>query len=455
MAAKGVSVYDLQRQMMEDDIAAERGRTSRALQGQTGRRAAVNAPQHAQRAANAQRSATGQRREGFDPHQLAPYPTTGASPNAVAPYSDGPAPGSYRPDRLLDVHEILKQEAFASSAASCDDHFEKNRPCPSAVYGVSDQYMILDSFEKVETSKPNLGELQFNFMIQGVTANQNIGVKDKLDTIIGIQVCAFDIPLLPFDTFNPALITALSPGLAVLSLAANGPLPATGDALSNPQSQTPFGDRVIMFLKEIGLQSFSDADNRRHHFEFCAKVIGAPNPPAYPDGDRILLSPLKDCEYFLFTDPIQDIDGLTLCFYNPKNPIQFPPDCLFDTVATSDAAQLLTFTYTDPTGLLNLAVGDRIFIRGFVTGNALLDNYIGRPAGQIVGLGGFTITAPGPAGVTVTFRLNPDVSVAAYYAANTTIASQKSIVICIAKNRIRVPMRFRRVVGRLTNYIAP
>jgi hypothetical protein len=161
------------------------------------------------------------------------------------------------------------------------------------------------------------------------------------------------------------------------------------------------------------------------------------------------------------------VHGLTVCFYNPGHYLRFPPDCLYGTTAQTDAGQLLEFTYTDPTNLINLQVGDRIYIRGFqavdpATGSpyTTLNTYVSRPEGHLVGAGGFLITPPsGPGtGTTITFRLNPDISTASLsppIPANTTINSTKRITVCIAKNRLRIPMRFRRVVGRLTNYIAP
>lgn len=497
MALGGTSLEELQREMMADEIREERAQIERALAGKTGARGGaasrsaaaswggvaprggavprgIAAPRSAaaSQSAAASRSAAGSQggaRESFDPHRLPPYPKTGAPPSDVGPYASGAPAGNYRPGRTLDVHEILKREAFASSAASCDDHFEKSRPCPSTVYGVSDQYLVLDSWEKVESSRINEGQFVFNFMVQGVTRDQNIGVKDKLDTIIGIQVCDFCIPLLPLDDFDPERITSLSPGLSELGLTVNGPPPVTGDAVSNPQSQTPFCERVTMYLKEIGLQSISDAENRRHHFEFDASVVGSAPAPA--DGDRILLTPLRRCDYYLFTDPIQDIHGLTVCFYNPTNTLAFPPDCLYDTIASADAGQSLQFTYNDPTNLINLAVGDRIYIRGFQaydaasdTDYSILNAYIGRPEGHQVGVDGFSISPVPPAyptptsGTTVAFRLNPDVSTAGLsppIAANTQITSRTRITVCIAKNRTRIPLRLRRVVDRLTNYIAP
>ena len=360
--------------------------------------------------------------------------------------------------RRVDVHELLKQEAFATNAKSCLTHFEKNRPCPSDVYGVSDQYMVLDSFEKVRESRPDRGVFVFNFMVQGVTRDQNIGVKERLDTVIGIHVCDFTVPRLPFDEFDPAATQLADPSLPAGFLSANGGLPTVGDAVTNPQSQLPFNGRVILYLKEIGLQSYSDADDRRHHFEFEAEMAG---PSAVGVlGDRFLLKTVSDCKHYIFTDPIKDIHGLTLCFYNPSRELRFPPDVLYNVAVAADAAGLLTFAYTDPTNLINLEVGDRVFVKGFSSTSPTLNKYVNRDQGHLVGANGYVVTPPATAaaGTAVGWRLNPDVDVttlAPPFPANAPIASTTTVDVRIAKNRLRIPMRFRRVVDRVTNYIAP
>lgn len=366
------------------------------------------------------------------------------------------------PQQRIDVHETLKSEMFGGGPDCCETHFEKNLPCPKDLYGVSDQHMVLDTFEKVESdSAPERGEFRFNFMVQGVTRDQNIGVKDRLDTVIGVQVCDFCIPVLPYDEFDPAAIQTLKPGLPAGFLVANGALPTAGTYVTNARSQIPFCGRVTLFLKEVGLQSYSDAGNRRHHFEFNAQVAGPSEagPPAVL-GDRTLLTPLDDSEYFLFTDPIQDIHGLTVCFYNPGNVLRFPPDILYAPVASADGAGLLTFSLTDFTNLVNLAVGDRVFIVNFASGRPVLDAHVNRAEGHLVGAGGFALTPPtsSTSGTALTFRLNPDVDVTTLtppLPISTAIPSTSRAEIRIAKNRVRIPLRFRRVVGRLTNYVAP
>ena len=395
-------------------------------------------------------------REGYAVH---PPNSNKGHPQGGRPggaFANGAPPG--KRGAPLDIHELQKLEAFAEASAACDNHFEKSRPCPSAPLGVSDQYLVLDSYEKVETdSRGHEGVLRFNFAVQGVTRDQAIGVKDVIDTVIGVQVLEFPAPLFPADAFDPADLLALDPALARLGLAPNGAVPP-GDDPAAPTSQTPFGGRVTLFLREIGLQSFSDTDNRRHHFEFKTERLADAATPAGTN-DRLLLKPLRHGHYYVFTEPIKDVHGLTLCFYNPQAPLRLPPDCLYGAEAfSSDPGQLLEFRFLDKTNLLNLAPGDRIHIRGFSVPGApfaLLNRFVGRAEGFLVGAAGFSLGPASPRGTPVTFRLNPDISLAALGVGPGAALASTRITVCVAKNRLRVPLRFRRVVDRLTNYIAP
>ena len=331
----------------------------------------------------------------------------------------------------VDIKELLKKEAFAGRAAGCDDHFEKNRPCPSEIYGISDQYLVLDSAEKTRASRPDHGQLAFNFMVQGVTRDQDIGVRDVLDTIIEIQVVPFCIPLLPEEAYvvnNPVVNPALP------RLVPNPGPPAAG-SLSGPLTQLPYCNRITMLLKEIGLQSITDADGKRHHFEFTASLAG-------PNSDRLLLTPVAGQDTYVFTDPIKDIHGLTVCFFNPFEPVNLPADMLYSVTPTAVTAppfldlQLLTGQSH------NLVPGDRIYVSGMSSADQAINSYVNRRGGLLVG-----------AGTTATeIRLNPDVDATAL---GVPPFASGPVDVVIAKNRIRIPLRLRRVVDRLTNYIAP
>lgn len=373
--------------------------------------------------------------------------------------------------KQLDVHELLKREVFASVNDSCDNHFEKGRPCPDAVFGVSDQYMVLDSFEKVEVSDTARGEYKFNFVIQGVTRNQAIGVRDTVDTVIQMQIGSFFIPIItPYNyVLNPpsssAPATSGLPGLFQ-----NGPNlsgPAFQDPLASPLSQIPYSGRVTLELREIGLQSISDRGGVRHHFEFDAvpvfsaagslstqinePTIGVVNVPP-PVVAMRLVPQLGQWDTYTFTEPIKDIQGLTLAFRNPDNQIAFPQDVVYSAQAFTDNTRWPGIAFTIPTtpmGTPLLALNDRIFINGFSSGNATIDAYINRQQGHAVGA----------ASTATTISLNPSVDISPLVptqpAAGTDVAihSASQTNISIAKNRIRIPFRFRRVVSRLTNYI--
>jgi hypothetical protein len=375
--------------------------------------------------------------------------------------------------KSIDVHEILKREAFASSAGDCDDHFEKNRPCPEAVFGMSDQYMILDSFEKVETSDPTVGDYRFNFMVQGVTQNQNIGVRDILDTIIQIQIGTFFIPIIyPYRyNLNPSPSSTFTSGLPVLFQ--NGPDlegPTFQNPLSSPLTQLPYGGRVTLELREIGLQSYSDRGGVHHHFEFDAvpvfaaagslstminePTIGAANAPPPIVGMRLV--PLPGCDIFNFTDPIKDVHGLTLLFRNPDLPIRFLPDVVYGSQAFTDSTRYPGIVFTIPVGpapqgtVALVVPNDRIIISGFTSGNAIIDNYINRVQGHAVGA----------ASTDLSISLNPSVDISPLVPSppapgiQVPIRSSTRTNLYVTKNRVRIPIRFRRVVQRLTNYMA-
>jgi hypothetical protein len=430
-------------------------------------------------------------------------PRRGAEPFTIAPADEGD--GNYQgggPGTLaapvrrggrgleLDVHELLKREAFGSSGGSCDDHFEKSRPCPTDTYGISDQYLTLDSFSKLRSSNVENGEFQWNFMVQGVTGDEVLGVRDRIDTIIEIQLGAFAMPILPEVPYILADPPAVPPsGTNQLVLVQNNDnsgaagsngAPAlvpsaqypkeillAGDTTAypwvhNPYSQTPYYGHLAIQIREAGLQSYSDRNGARHHFEFALEYpVGAEgrNPT------MLLAAPFvgQKWDTFIFTDPLKDMHGLTLVFRNPDVPIRFQPDCLYDVVFTSDGnpgplGPFLMGTFANH----GLDMGDRIFIEGFSSGNATLDTYMNRPAGHVVsgdppqpaipaGTPLAVALAPGP--YPDTFWLDPAVSLIDLTVPPPRLPALATV--CVAKRRLRIPIRLRRVVPRLTQYIKP
>lgn len=394
----------------------------------------------------------------------------------------------------IDIHELLKRHAFESPNDACDNHFEKNRPCPDAVYGTSDQYIILDSWVKDQSrSAPARGIFSWNFMVQGVSHDQNVGVKDKIDTVVAIQIGAFMIPTLnpglqmsnPFGATTVPGFPLLDPGTQLF------PPPNPGAALSYTFGFFPYVGRITIEMNEIGLQSISQRGGTRYHFEadvvpvfptqgsLSTSIGGDPTAAQNPNPVAMRVVPLPGFDTYVFTEPIKDVHGLTLTFRSVDMNLPFPLDVVteataftasgvwpyigfllrFDTQAEWDATARWIFNNIGLT---------RIFISGFKSGNAPIDNWINQapgllaqlPSGAVPGIGinGLdTAVAPGSLGFAITLapkvNITPLVPVSpAINADPVIIPSATPVTVRFTTARVRVPMRLRRVVQRLTNY---
>jgi hypothetical protein len=77
----------------------------------------------------------------------------------------------------INVHELLKQQIYSEQitpgsrnpANQNNDYmyFEQGRPYSAQTFGVSDSYLMLDSFTKSLSSSMQNGELAWNIQIQG------------------------------------------------------------------------------------------------------------------------------------------------------------------------------------------------------------------------------------------------------------------------------------------------
>jgi hypothetical protein len=222
--------------------------------------------------------------------------------------------------------------------------------------------------------------------------------------------------------------------------------------INNPYTQLPFHNRISVQIKEAGLQSYSDRNGARHHFDFIASY----RPQLNTNPNIISVRPLSGYlwDTFVFTEPLQNIQTMTLVFRNPDNPIQFLPDCLYYAKAVSDNAgapgPFIRFEYSSH----GLSMGDRIFITGFKSGQINLDSYINRSDGHVAS--GDPTQLPLQPGVLIPtldyFWTDPAIGI-------VDLSPQpllpQIVDICIAKRRIRIPVRVRRIVDKTTNYITP
>jgi hypothetical protein len=285
-----------------------------------------------------------------------------------------PPPAGSANERF-DIRELLRREA------------DVVRPPPDQ-RGVSDQYIVLDSFAKdAARSNPGAGTFAWNFAVQGSTGNGAVGVRDRVDHVTEVQISPFalppppqipypvptirvQIPPLTPDT-NPPLNTtpagAIVPGAAALPLRATNSATLAAPTSAPYFSQIACGGRFTIQLVEAGLQSFSSLAGTRYHFDMVARdhaPVGAAGDvnagagdigvPGFPFAMPLAVSPLTNWDTYLFTDPLMDVHGLTLMFRNPDVPIQFQPDVLYQTTVTVVSPAYLTtdathFPYGPPT----------------------------------------------------------------------------------------------------------
>lgn len=427
-----------------------------------------------------------------------------------------------RDEERLDVREILKHEALRPLPPPA----HAGRPQP---LGISDQYVMLDTFLKLRESATDRGEFRWNFMVQGVTGEEVIGVRDEIDNVIEIQIGSFAMPNLPevpyvFDNggyiannkmvgqilldanntsdihvptlgYNQYATEFLVPKLGEAALAPLENYNALVPWIHNPYSQVPFFGGFTVQVREAGLQSYSDRNGARHHFDLRMTVPsdGGSNP------NMLLAVPQtgKDWDTYTFTDPLKDIHGISLVFRNPDIPIRFLPDCLYNTTVdiwindslVPPSFPYLRFYYPDH----KLRMGDRIFVQGFKSGNVELDTYVNRPEG-VVAAGDPTDPAKLNPGVLITKKVTEDFittyvedgyfwtdpainlfnvkfpgivpevpedpgppvvpAIPAHPGLVSFMATQ-TVTVCVANRRMRIPMRIRRVVDRVTNHIMP
>ena len=384
-----------------------------------------------------------------------------------------------------DIHELLK---LGENGENAPIHSSNSRPNGFLPFGISDQYMILDSFSKIQDLNIPAGNFKWNFKIQGDTDEFNIGVKDEINNITEIQMGSFSMPILenipyiptntglpngvivtiPYNNISasPLLNPNQYPQIAAIGGSLNSPN-VISPWCSNPYSQTPFNNRITVQLKEIGLQSFSDRNNARHSFEYeLITGYNGENPtmmkavPAYN----------SEWNTYIMTEPIQQIHGLTLVFRNPDIPINFLPDLYRVSLISTliDGRYLIGFTLPNND---TLNINDRIFITGFKSNIQNIDTYINRQQGHTVIDNNITPLSLSESGVSIigTIFLNPLINITELVFTQAQpnypnkppielplgVLPSNVVNIYIAKRRLRIPIRFRRIINKLTNYIQP
>jgi hypothetical protein len=309
-------------------------------------------------------------------------------------------------------------------------------------FGFNDIMINLDSFEKTPLSNPTIG--LFNWIIRPNSTdsgNGKIGIKTELVDFVQIQTSEVTFPFIPYLSYSaaPTWPTNVPPPIFAAD-------PGIVDPLNINLSQTiPNGEKVVMEIKQLNHLAFFDPNGKTHHFEY---QILFPEEDALgtPISIHQLLRPDENFRSFTFNEPIRDFGNeLTIQFRNPDDPIMLPQD-VFDIsiesfVGPIPAPGTLIIRTTLPQ---NLAVGDRIYIRGFNSTNNILNFYINNPNNLWVGTTGLSTTQ---------FGLDPSMNVIPLgYAPGTIIGTGK---LYIPKNRVLLSMIFRKLLPRTTIFIFP
>lgn len=460
--------------------------------------------------------------------------------------------------RHIDVHELMK------CASRDDDRLNSGK---EVIFGLSDNYVIFDSFLKSPASIPAQGLYIWNMIVQGSTGKQVIGVNNVIEQTIEMQAGPFvfpqiqDVPYLvnrnngggpvipevngsvvlrqnnrsinasiaitlggtvfytwpdpqngspmlqldriPDSTGTGSITTVAAPppdstttstttnpieyGQYPNSLLLNTVFPplvqiSTLPWLNNPYTQLPNG-RFTIQVREVGLQSISDVNGNRHNFEYDVEYrtdIGK-------SAATYQAKPLKEMNTYIFTQPITSLQGISLVFRNPDIPIVFEPD-VYRNVAFQINDGFINFILPNH----NFRVGDRIYIQDFVPwpGSGNLNEIMNRPEGFVVANYDDNIV-PGPPFPAVSnplehgsllqipnrFTTDPAISTNLLTTPaipatipnpippppvtipptpyNATVPYIAVVSIFVEKRRMRIPIRFRSVVPKITNRIVP
>ena len=330
----------------------------------------------------------------------------------------------------VNMHEMLKRQIFSEDITPHSRNpanekgkymqFAQNIPYSDQTFGISDNYLLLDSFLK-NPSASNLarGEISWNIQIQGSNSllYQTIGSRNLLGNVIEVELGSFYLPLLkevPYivDTslkniishdisliqnnassagIGPYLQKSQIPSMAPPNIPdLPSPMPPTPQIpwLNNPLSQTPFGNRISIQLKEAGIQAYNGGfQSSLFHFMYQLQYNTISNGTS---PNLINAIPMENySNKFVFTDPILDFPSISLVFRNPDFPLFFEPDiiecrifCDFTIpIPLIGGNYFLSFFFEGH----NLLTEDRIFLKNFNSGYGALDAYINNNEGLLVG----------------------------------------------------------------------
>lgn len=344
-----------------------------------------------------------------------------------------------------DIKEQLKLEMFHSDEPACDNHFQKNVPCPDGTVGYIPAYVVLDSWYKKESLDPADGLFGWNTCVASPPIDQeSFGTYEMCQNVVRAIVSDFAIQLLPAE---PYTTNTFSTNPTLPDLTANtGEPPA--DPLAEPRTQIPFANKIFVEVLEWAQCYYTNTGRR---FHFCFNVAGTTD-------NNILLTPAPGFDRFIFADPQMAVQGLTLRFLTPDRPISFLQDVMLNVtvVARQVSAGVFALAFQYPNHGLSggtspeFALADRVMIFDIAIAAttspsnyaAVVLSYLNNPAGFIVGVNGLSANE---------FQLNPTIGATQYGVTDGTVLG--SVTVRVAARRMLFPLRMDCVAQRVTNYL--
>jgi hypothetical protein len=287
--------------------------------------------------------------------------------------------------------------------------------------GISDQYIILDTYQKSRQSNPSRGIFIFDLSYRS-TSNKNITLtRDSLSDLIEMEAYPFYIEKpANFEFITSSERTSFYPKLIPSSI-------------PPPNILKSYNDTFMIEIKELIPNAVSDPNGEWHSFIYT---------PTLTPSDNLFLIPTN--RLYTFTDISDHINSLTLHIKSENNNLVFYDDIYYDILPTYSNVGLdkfLTFNITDH----NLSTNDRIHIFNFITGDGVVDTYAQRKQGHLINVINNN-----------QFRLNPDVDLSHLINGVGYFTQQPAYCyIGIDKRRMRIQFRFRKLVRRITNYKSP
>lgn len=316
------------------------------------------------------------------------------------------------------------------------DKMYNQQNAPSQMFKTKDINVVLDSYYKSPSSRLDDGEFKWNLSTDGIN-KKSIGISEDIVNISSIEIGRFYLPALePHQEKLPA-VPANPPHRDTLILLLEESLEG---GLTPEVAELPFGGRFTIEIKEAGSQSYYGPEGKRHHFEFMPDFDQIEDKKKYTETHHVL-----DNKYH-FSEPLREMQNITLVFRNPDYPIRFLPDVYYNIPMIIDESPYPGPFVSFSVPAKHLSSDDHIIIQNCNTGSPKLDTYVNRKVGHYIEVR----SSDKNKHHDIVF-LKPKVSIGGLNRAVPQFPQQVNIY--VTKRRMRIPIRFRCIRPLRASYM--